>query len=117
VRSPSSRPSTNSGLSYVAALKPILADQLKEFEDAAAEPYRPAVGQYPETAELRHRGRGRRGELPAMIVINISKKITDFRRRLRIRGRLVVQFKHLVPDAANSAAQSWLKDRIAVSIE
>jgi hypothetical protein len=31
--------------------------------------------------------------------------------------RLVVRFKHLVPDAANPAAQSWPKDRSAVSIE
>jgi hypothetical protein len=38
---------------------------------AAAEPYWTAVGQDPETAEPRHRGRDRRGELRAMIVIDI----------------------------------------------
>ena len=40
----------------------------------AAEPYWPAVSQDPETAELDHRGRGGRGELRAMIVINIFKE-------------------------------------------
>ena len=47
-------------------------------QDAAAKPYRPAVGQDPETAELRHRGRGRRGELRAVNVIHIFKENHSF---------------------------------------
>jgi hypothetical protein len=42
-------------------------------QSAAAKPYRPAVDQDPETAELRHRGPGHRGELRTMIVIDIFK--------------------------------------------
>ena len=41
---------------------------------SGAEHYRPAGGQDPETAELRHRGPGHRGELRAMIVIDIFKE-------------------------------------------
>jgi hypothetical protein len=41
---------------------------------AAAGPYRPTVNQDPEMAELHHRGRGRRGELRAMIKIDIFKE-------------------------------------------
>jgi hypothetical protein len=37
--------------------------------------------------------------------------------RVALAGVLVVRFKHLVPDAANPAAQSSPKDRSAVSIE
>jgi hypothetical protein len=35
---------------------------------------RPAVGQDPETADRHHRGRDRRGELQAMIKIDIFKE-------------------------------------------
>jgi hypothetical protein len=44
------------------------------IEGTATEPYRPGRRQDPETAELYHRKRGRRGELRAMIKIDIFKE-------------------------------------------
>jgi len=46
----------------------------QHVEGAAAEPYRPAVGGDPETADRHHRGGDRRGELRAMIKIDIFKE-------------------------------------------
>jgi hypothetical protein len=43
-------------------------------EGAAAEPYWPAVGQDRDTADRQHRGRGRKGELPAMIKIDVFEE-------------------------------------------
>jgi hypothetical protein len=66
-----------------AAQKLVLADHCprrlnqrhQHVQGGGAEPYRPAGGQDPETAELRHRGRGQRSELWAMVVIYIFKEI------------------------------------------
>ena len=67
-------------------------------QGAAAKTYRPAVGQDPETAELRHRGLGRRGELRAMIVIDIFKENHRFSEKTSHPG------PHSVVVAANLAA-------------
>jgi hypothetical protein len=67
-------------------------------QGAAAEPYRPAVDQDPETAELRHRGRGHRGELRAMIVIDI------FKENHRFSEKTSHPRPHSVVGAANLAA-------------
>jgi hypothetical protein len=53
-------------------------DGQQHVEGVAAEPYRPAVAQDPETADRRHRGRDRRGELQAMIKIDIFKENRRF---------------------------------------
>jgi hypothetical protein len=45
---------------------------------AAAKPCRPAVGQDFEMTELQHHGRGRRGEIRAMIVIYVFKENRRF---------------------------------------
>jgi hypothetical protein len=55
----------------------MLPQEITEFrmsEGKAAEPYRPAIGQDPETAGRHHRARDRRGELWAMIEIDIFKE-------------------------------------------
>ena len=65
-----------------AAQKLVLADHRprrlnrrhQNVEGAAAEPYRPAVGQDPETAALHHRERRRRGEIGAMIQIYVFEE-------------------------------------------
>jgi hypothetical protein len=57
-------------------------NQRHQFEGAAAEPHRPAVAKIvAKRPNFTIAGRGRRGELQAMTVINISKKITGFRRK------------------------------------
>ena len=72
----------------------------RRSEHAAAGPYRPVGGQDPETAKLHHCGRGRRGELLAMIVIDI------FKENHRFSEKTPQPEPHSVVDAANLAARS-----------
>jgi hypothetical protein len=52
--------------------------RFSQVEGAAAGPHRLAVAQDSETVDRRHRGRGCRGELRAMIVINVFKENHSF---------------------------------------
>ena len=51
------------------------------LEGAGAEPYRPALGQDLQTDERHHRGRGRRGEPRAIIVIYIFEENHRFSKK------------------------------------
>ena len=69
------------------------------LEGAGAEPYRPALGQDLQTDERHHRGRGRRGNHGRLSSSIFLKKITDFRIRPRIRGRIVLSVRPTWPPA------------------
>jgi len=57
-----------------AVLCPAAGSHRQQVEGASAEPYWPAVGHDPETADRHHRGASRKSELLAMIVIDIFKE-------------------------------------------
>jgi hypothetical protein len=55
----------------------MLPQEITEFRRSAgkaAEPYRPAIGEGPETVDRHNRARDRRRELQAMIIIKIFKE-------------------------------------------